>query len=348
MSQVCTIGLDIAKNKFQVHGEDRHGKKVFNRQLLRKEVLPFFANLPACLIGIEACGGAHYWARELGKLGHEVRLIPPRQVRPFVINNKTDAADARAICEVVRRPNTNFVQVKTVNQQHLSAIHRVRERAIGNRTALVNQIRSLLHELGIIIPQGIQKFRKALPAILTFENSQIPHGMVTLFQSLYEELCLWDERIKTIEEQLHSIAKNNESCARLMKIPGVGVLTASAIVAHVGEARHFKNGRQFAASLGLTPRECSSGGKQKLLGISKRGNKYIRKLLIQGARILCIWWNRNKAKEGQWRRLWLQQLTARRGKFVAAVAQANKTARIIWNVLARGVEYDENRKEYSY
>ena len=273
MSQVCTIGLDIAKNKFQVHGEDRHGKKVFNRQLLRKEVLPFFANLPACLIGIEACGGAHYWARELGKLGHEVRLIPPRQVRPFVINNKTDAADARAICEVVRRPNTNFVQVKTVNQQHLSAIHRVRERAIGNRTALVNQIRSLLHELGIIIPQGIQKFRKALPAILTFENSQIPHGMVTLFQSLYEELCLWDERIKTIEEQLHSIAKNNESCARLMKIPGVGVLTASAIVAHVGDARHFKNGRQFAASLGLTPRECSSGGKQKLLGISKRGNK---------------------------------------------------------------------------
>ena len=235
-----------------------------------------------------------------------------------------------------------------MNQQHLSAIHRVRERAIGNRTALVNQIRSLLHELGIIIPQGIQKFRKALPAILTFENSQIPHGMVTLFQSLYEELCLWDERIKTIEEQLHSIAKNNESCARLMKIPGVGVLTASAIVAHVGDARHFKNGRQFAASLGLTPRECSSGGKQKLLGISKRGNKYIRKLLIQGARILCIWWNRNMTKEGQWRRLWLQQLTARRGKFVAAVAQANKTARIIWNVLARGVEYDENRKEYSY
>ena len=160
MSQVCTIGLDIAKNKFQVHGEDKRGIKVFNKQLLRNKVLNFFVNLPPCLVGLEACGGSHYWARELKKLGHDVRLIPPRLVKPFVINNKTDAADARAICEVVRRPATRFVQIKTVEQQHLASLHRVRERLVGNRTALANQIRGFLHESGIVIPQGILNLRK--------------------------------------------------------------------------------------------------------------------------------------------------------------------------------------------
>ncbi|MBQ9452243.1 MAG: IS110 family transposase [Desulfovibrio sp.] len=339
MRQVCTIGLDIAKNKFQVHGEDSQGQKVFSKQLSRSSVSPFFANLPVCLVGLEACGGAHYWAREIRKLGHDVRLIPPRQVKPFVINNKTDAADAQAICEVVRRPATKFVQIKSVEQQHLAGLHRVRERYVCNRTALVNQIRGLLQEEGVILPQGITHIRKELPAILAEENTNLIVASRTLFENLLNELRMWDEKIEEIEGRLKQMAKADANCTRLLKIPGVGLLTATAIVAHFGDAKQFKNGRQFAACLGLTPREYSSGGKQKLLGISKRGNTYLRKLLIQGARILCTWWGRTIATPDQWRKIWLQQVILRRGKFVAAVGQANKTARIIWNVLAKGVEY---------
>lgn len=341
MSEAYTIGLDIAKNKFQIHGEDRQGKKVFNKQLARKDVLPFFANHPACLVGLEACGGAHYWAREISKLGHDVRLIPPRQVKPFVINNKTDAADARAICEVVRRPATRFVQIKTVEQQHLAALHRVRERFVGNRTALANQIRGLLQEEGIVLPRGIRQIHQDLPELLANAGGMLSEFSKKLFAELLAEIHMWDEKIKETEKRLKQMAKADANCSRLLKIPGVGLLTATAVVAHMGSAKQFKNGRQFAACLGLTPREYSSGGKQKLLGISKRGNTYIRKLLIQGARVICRWWNRMEAAPEQWRRLWVKQLTMRRGKFVAAVAQANKTARIIWNVLARGAEYDE-------
>ena len=339
MREVCTIGLDIAKNKFQVHGEDKQGKKMFNKQLSRSGVLTFFANLPVCLVGLEACGGAHYWAREIEKFGHEVRLIPPRQVKPFVINNKTDAVDARAICEVVRRPTTRFVRVKSVEQQNLSALHRVRERYVGNRTALVNQMRGLLQEEGVVLPQGITHMRSDLSPILSDESTNLSRPLRNLIGNLLAELRMWDEKIKEIEENLKLMAKADPNCTRLLKIPGVGLLTATAVVAHFGDAKQFKNGRQFAACLGLTPREYSSGGKQKLLGISKRGNTYIRKLLIQGARMLCIWWERTIATPDQWRKLWLQQVIQRRGKFVAAVGQANKTARIIWNVLARGVEY---------
>ena len=339
MSQVCTIGLDIAKNKFQVHGEDERGIKVFNKQLLRNEVLNFFVNLPPCLVGLEACGGSHYWARELKKLGHDVRLIPPRLVKPFVINNKTDAADARAICEVVRRPATRFVQIKTIEQQHLASLHRIRERLVGNRTALANQIRGFLQEYGIVIPQGLINLRKTLPLILADNDERLCAASKILFSDLQDELAILDKKIEGIEIQLKQLAKANEACARLIKVPGVGVLTATAIIAHMGDAKQFKNGRQFAACLGLTPQEYSSGGKQKLLGISKRGDNYIRKLLIQGARIICRWWNRKIAAENEWRVIWLQQVTQRRGKFVAAVAQANKTARILWNILAKGVEY---------
>lgn len=340
MRRVCTIGLDIAKNKFQVHGEDQNGKQMFNKQISRKDVLTFFANLPPCLVGIEACGGSHYWAREISKFGHQVKLMSPRLVKPFVINNKTDAADARAICEVVKRPATKFVQIKTVEQQHLASLHRVRERLVGARTALVNQIRGLLMEEGVTIPQGISHIRDQLSKVLSMEPNQLCAASRHLFSVLCEELRIWDDRIQDIEQQLRNMARADENCKRLMKIPGVGLLTATAIVAHVGDGKQFKNGRQFAACMGLTPRECSSGGKQKLLGISKRGNNYIRKLLIQGARIICRWWNLKPAVEGEWRKLWLQQLTARRGKFVAAVAQANKTARIVWNVLAKGMDYN--------
>ncbi len=339
MKQVCRIGLDIAKHKFQVHGVDKHGKDVFNKQLNRKDVLVFFANLPVCTVGLEACGGAHYWGREIQKLGHTVRLISPRHVKPFVINNKTDAADARAICEVAGRPSTRFVSVKTEEQQDMSAWHCIRERLIKSRTALANQIRGLLSERGIILPQGITHVRKRLPEIVEDSQNGLSMTARDFFSDLYTELHEADERLAELDHKMEAITKANEHCTRLMKVPGIGPVTASALVAHVGDAKQFKNGRELAAYLGLTPREHSSGGKQKLLGITKRGNTYIRKLLIQGARNVCRAWSGVVDAANDRRKAWLQGVVARRGQFVASVAQANKTARIAWAVLARGEDY---------
>ena len=338
MGAVCRIGLDIAKHKFQVHGVDARGHDVFNRQILRANVLAFFANLPPCLVGIEACAGAHYWGRELQKLGHTVRLISPRLVKPFVINNKTDAADARAICEVVNRPSTKFVRIKSPDQQDLNAWHRIRDRAVGNRTALVYHIRSFLHEMCMVKQQGIQRARKDIPAIIEDLENTLSMTARDYLSELYSELVDLDGRIEKIEERLHAAIKANEACMRLMKIPGIGPLAASAIVAHVGDGKQFANGRQFAASLGLTPRECSSGGKQKLLGITKRGNRYIRTLLVIGANVVCRYWLMQQEPSDH-RKQWVHAVTSRRGKFIAAVALANKTARIVWAVLARGEEY---------
>ena len=340
MGQVCRIGLDIAKLNFQVHGVDAFGRDVFNKKLLRHQVLNFFANLPACVVGLEACGGAHYWAREIAKLdtGHAVHLISPRQIRPFVLNNKTDAADARAICEVVGRPSTRFVAPKTIEQQDMGAWHRIRERTVRARTALVNQIRGLLHEHGIIIPQGISHARRQLPVLVEDLDNRLSMVARDYLSELYTELVDLDARIEKYEQRLFGLSRQNEICKRLLQIPGIGPLTASAMVAHAGDGRQYKNGREFAASLGLTPHEHSSGGKQKLLGISKRGNGYLRKLLIQGARIVTRHSLIREAPPEDYRTRWLQELAGRRGKMVAAVAQANKTARIAWNVL-RGSEY---------
>ena len=341
MGVVCRIGLDIAKNYFQAHGVDKHGKEIFNKKLKRIDVLPFFANLPTCLIGLEACGSAHYWARELAKLeaGHVVRLISPRHIKPFVINNKTDAADATAICEVVGRPSTRFVNVKTVSQQDMAGWHRVRERKVKERTALVNQIRSLLSEQGIVLTQGITHVRKQLPGIVEELNNGLSWCARDYLSELYGELVDCDTLIAKYEARITAFAVNNEDCKRLQKIPGVGPLTATAIVAHVGTAKQFKNGRAFAACLGLTPREHSSGGKQKLLGITKRGNSHIRWLLIQGARIVTRYCLRRSPGQTEQRIRWVLELVERRGKHVAAVALANKTARIIWALLGRGEEY---------
>jgi len=341
MGAVCRIGLDIAKNFFQAHGVDKHGKEVFNKKLKRADVLPFFANLPSCLIGLEACGGAHYWARELARLdaGHTVRLISPRHIKPFIINNKTDAADAKAICEVVGRPSTRFVNVKTVEQQDMAGWHRIRERKVKERTALVNQIRALLHEQGLVLPQGITHVRKQLPHIVEDLDNGLSLCARDYLSELYGELVDCDAMVTKYEARIKTFAMNNEDCKRLQKIPGVGPLTATAIVAHVGTAKHFKNGRAFAACIGLTPREHSSGGKQKLLGITKRGNSHIRQLLIQGARIITRYSLSKLPEQAEQRIRWVQELVERRGKHVAAVALANKTARIIWALLARGEEY---------
>lgn len=339
MCAVCRIGLDIAKNVFQAHGCDKSGKTVFSRKIQRKGVLLFFVNFPPCLVALEACSGAHHWGRELMKLGHDVRLVPPRTVKPFVLNNKTDAADAQAICEVAGRPSTKFVSVKTVEQQDMAAWHRIRELAVKERTALVNQARALLHEQGVIIPQGITHVRRHLPRIIEDENVHLSLAARDYLSELWSELIAKDERIKKYEERIVRVATTNEDCKRLQTIPGIGPLTATAIVAHVGKGEHFKNGRQFAACMGLTPREHSSGGKQKLLGISKRGNNHIRKLLIQGARVVVRYGATPNIGEGDTPSTWLHNLIDRRGKFVAAVAQANKTARMAWAVLARGEVY---------
>lgn len=340
MRQVCQIGLDIAKQYFQVHGVDKHGKDVFNKKLKRKNVLSFFANLPPCLVGMEACGGAHYWAREIAKLdaGHTVRLISPRRVKPFVLNNKTDAADARAICEVVGRPSTRFVPIKTVEQQDLAAWHRMRERKIKERTALANQARAFLLEQGIIVAKGITRIRTFLPIVIEDLENRLSMPARDYLSELYAELVSCDELVKKYESRIISFAKNDEACKRLQKIPGIGPITATAIVAHAGDATEYKNGRAFAASLGLTPKEHSSGGKQKLLGISKRGNGTIRKLLIQGARIVTRY--ALAAQENSYpTQAWIQAVATRRGRQRAAVALANKTARIIWNLLAKKEEY---------
>jgi transposase len=341
MGVVCRIGLDIAKMYFQVHGVDKHGKEVFNKKLRRIDVLPFFANLSPCLVGLEACGGAHHWAREIGKLdaGHTVRLISPRHVKPFVVNNKTDAADARAICEVVGRPSTHFVTVKTVEQQDITAWHRMRERKVHERTALVNQIRALLGEQGIIIQQGIAHVRKHLPSIIEDLENKLSMSARDYMSELFTELVNCDEVIAKYDSRIQSIAKSNEACQRIQQIPGVGPLTATAIVAHVGDAKHFKNSRAFAACLGLTPKEHSSGGKQKILGITKRGNRYIRYLLIQGARVAFRSCLLRPEEEVSPLIRWLQGLHCRRGKHVAAVALANKMARTIWVLLSKGDTY---------
>ena len=341
MGTVCRIGLDIAKNYFQAHGVDKHGKEVFNKKLKRVDVLPFFANLPSSLVGLEACGGAHYWARELTKLdaGHTVRLISPRHIKPFVINNKTDAADARAICEVVGRPSTRFVNVKTVEQQDMAGWHRIRERKVKERTALVNQIRALLSEQGIILPQGITHVRKQLPCIVEDLDNGLSLCARDYLSEMYGELVECDALVAKYEARIRAFALNNEDCQRLQKIPGVGPLTATAVVAHVGTAKYFKNGRAFACCMGLTPREYSSGGKQKMLGITKRGNSHIRQLLIQGARIVTRYCLQKQPEQTEQRSRWVRELVERRGKHVAAVALANKTARIIWALLARGEEY---------
>lgn len=340
MGTVCRIGLDIAKEYFQVCGVDEHGKEIFNKKLKRKNVLSFFANLPACLVGLEACGGAHYWAREISKLdaGHTVHLLSPRHVKPFVLNNKTDAADAQAICEVVGRPSTRFVATKTVGQQDLAAWHKMRERKVKERTAIANQARGLLMEMGIVTKKGLENIRKFLPLAIEDLENGLTLAARDYLSEIYSELVQCDEIVEKYETRIKTFAKNDEACKRLLKIPGVGPITATAIVAHAGDAAQYKNGRAFAASLGLTPREHSSGGKQKLLGLTKRGNTTIRTLLIQGARIVTRYVIA-KNKENTSTQQWLQGVILRRGRHIAAVALANKTARIIWNILAKKEEY---------
>mgnify|MGYP001820085036 CR=1 FL=1 len=333
--QVSIIGLDIAKSVFQVHGADKSGNPLIRRQLRRRDVLRFFVNLERCLIGIEACHSSHYWARELIALGHDVRLIPTQYVRPFRRGGKNDLNDAEAICDALSRPSINTVAVKSAEQQAVQSLHRTRERLVHQRTNTANQIRSLVAEEGIVCARGIAQLRRCMHDLLANHDGVTPL-LRTLIGQFLEQLAALDQWISELDLEIRQLAKHSSVCRRLMRLAGVGPVIATAILGTVGNAHAFKNGRQFAASLGLVPGQRSSGGRTQLLGITKRGDTYMRKLLVQGARAIMRVVERHDDRQSRW----VRQLLARRHKHVVAVALANKLARTIWALLVKGDQFE--------
>lgn len=340
MSNVSVIGVDLAKSVFQLHGVNDKGRVVLRRTLRRDQVALFFANLPTCLVGLEACATSAYWKRVIESCGHDVRCIHPRFVKPYLMADKNDANDAAAICEALQRPHMRFVPHKSQAQADIQAMHRVRKGFVQARTATINQIRGLLAENGVIIRQGAHYVRSQLPAILDDQDNELSGLMRELAMSLLDHLRYLDEQISTQDKRLKLIAKENEVCCRLMTMPGVGVLTATILLTVGGRADDFKNGREFAAFLGLVPRQHSSGGKNRLLGITKRGNSYVRTLLIHGARAVMSSMKRGRTPLGAGPRAeWLVALEDRRGYNKASVALANKMARTAWCMMTKGTEY---------
>ncbi len=333
--KITTIGVDLAKSVFQVHGVDERGKAVLRKQLRREQMAEFFAQLPPCLVGMEACGSAHHWARVLQGQGHTVRLIAAQFVKPYVKSNKNDVADAAAICEAVSRPHMRFVPVKSVEQQAVLAVHRARQGFVKARTAQANQIRGLLAEFGLVIPRGLWLIRQRVPAMLDAAGDAVPLAFRHLIARLLEHLKELDRQVGELEVQIKAWHRSSEMSRRLEQIPGIGPLGAKALVASIADAKSFSNGRQLAAWLGLVPRQNSSGGKQKLLGMSKRGDVYLRTLLIHGARSAILAAQR-KARTGD---SWLGSLLRRRHVNIAAVALANKNARTIWALMAHDREF---------
>jgi transposase len=338
--KITTIGLDLAKNIFQLHGVDERGKPAARRAMKRDDMLPYFANLEPCLIGMEACGSAHHWARKLIALGHTVKLMAPQFVKPYVKSNKNDARDAEAICEAVTRPSMRFVPLKNVEQQAELSIHRARQGFVKARTAQGNQIRGLLSEFGIVIPKGIAHVYKRVPEILEDGENGLPGSMRHLICRLTDNLKVLDEQVVVLEKEIKQWHAGNESSRRLAEVNGIGPLTASAMVSTVGDAKNFDRGSQMAAWIGLVPKQHSSGGKTVLLGISKRGDTYLRTLLIHGARAVI----RHAQNKPGYADSWLGKLIARRGKNVAAVALANKNVRIAWALLSQESKF---RSDYA-
>jgi transposase len=332
--QITTIGLDLAKSWFQVHGVDADGKVAVRRKLRRSEVISFFKSLPPCLIGIEACATAHHWARELIALGHEVKLMPPAYVKAYVKRNKNDAADAEAICEAVTRPSMRFVPVKDADQQSILMLHRVRSLLIRQRTMLVNALRAHMAEFGIIAPQGLRNVAD-LTKIIAHEGERLPALARPILQTVVDQLNETNARAREIEAGLAKWHRESPVSQRLATVPAVGLMGATAIAATVTDPHLFKSGREFAAWLGMTPRQNSSGGKERLGRTSKRGDKYIRSLLIAGAVAVLRHARNRPTRDGDW----VRGLLARKPTKVAAVALANKTARIVWAVMVRGDGY---------
>jgi len=333
---ISLLGIDIAKHTFQLHGADNAGKAVLKKRLPRHKLTAFVAKLTCCTIVMESCGGANYWARVFQRSGHTVKLISPQFVKPFVKTNKNDANDAQAIVEAASRPSMRFVPIKQVEQQDIQSIHRIRTRIVKNRTALINEIRGLCLEYGIVLAPGAGRVKSSLCAVVADSNNELTSSSRECMQSLYEELVAIEARLKQLDKKIRVLCKQNEACGRILKIPGVGELTATAIVAAVPNANEFKNGRHLSAWLGLVPRQSSSGDKRILLGISKRGDRYLRTLLIHGARAVV---SHCKNADNDYRR-WVIRKKATLSHNKAAVALANKNARIIWSMLNTGEEFN--------
>lgn len=334
MEKVSTIGLDLAKNVFQVHGADEAGRVVFRKRLRRQQVLAFFYQLPRCVVAMEACGGAHFWGRKIATAGHEVRLIPPAYVKPFLKRQKNDASDAEAICEAAQRPTMRFVAVKSEADQGAALVLRVRELLIRQRTQAINALRGHLTEFGLVVPQG-EANTSRLIAIVNDSESGLPSVAVTSLEVLVTALVRLSEEIDKLGAEIARRARENETARRLMTIPGIGPLIATALVTLAPPASTFRKGRDFAAWLGLTPRQHSTGGKQRLGSTTKMGERSLRRLLIIGANSVVMWRARNGATAGTW----LAGMLERKPPMLVRVALANKMARIVWALMTKGGIY---------
>jgi transposase len=333
--QITTVGIDLAKTVFQLHGVDARGHLVLSRRVRRHQLLDVVTRLSPCVIGMEACASAHYWGRAFEKVGHTVRLISPKYAKPYVKTNKNDSRDAEAICEAVSRPTMRFVPIKTVEQTDLQALHRSRSLVIKTRTALINQIRGLLGEYGFIIARAPEQVRPALVTLIQDEHNGLTAFARETFSELYEQLVDVEQRLAKITARLDRVFRAHPVCRKLAAVPGIGPVTATALLAAVSQPHVFHNGRHLAAWLGLVPRHCASGGRTRLAGLSKRGNRYVRTLLIHGARAVVRCAEQNTTAQGRW----MGALKRRKGTNVAAVAVANKTARVVWALLAHDDVY---------
>ena len=337
MEKISIIGLDLAKHVFQVHAADERGRCVLRKQLKRRQVLAFFAKLAPCVVAMEACGTAHYWAREIAKLGHETRLIPPAYVKPYVKRGKSDRIDAEAICEGGGRPTMRFVPVKNMEQQSLAMLHRSRDLLIKNRTMLVNALRGHLAEFGFVAAKGIGKLPDLIEIVSEAPQDRLPDMVRAVLSGLLDAIALMSTQLAAIEKQLAAWHKKNERSKRLETVPGIGLINATALCALVPDPLLFKNGRHFAAWIGLTPKLDGTGGKTWTGRISKAGDRYLRKLLVLGATSLI----HSLANKTTPLALWVQGLLARRSRRAVTVALANKLARIAWAVMARGEEFKQ-------
>jgi transposase len=332
---VTTVGLDLAKDVFQVHGISASGRVVFNRSIKRAKLLSFFETLPRCTVGLEACGSAHHWGRELRKLGHEVRLMPAFYVKPYVKRGKTDAVDAEAICEAVRRPTMRFVEIKSTDQQALLAIHRTRDLVVRQRTQVVNMIRSILREFGHVLPTGIEAVIRYADRHLAGEPFDLPEMASGILGTLCHQLQGLNARIEGYTKLIEQHAWLDADARRLMRVPGIGPITASGVVATIGDARQFRRGRDLAAWLGLTPLNKSSGGKERLGRITKKGDRYLRRLLIVGMTSRALLARRHPERVD----FWTAKILAEKPFRLATTAMANKAARVIWAMMAKRQEY---------
>jgi len=337
MNEVTTIGVDLAKNVFQVHGVDAEGAAVVGRQLRRSQMLPFFRKQPPCLVGIEACATAHHWARQLMELGHEVKLMPPNYVKPYVKRSKNDAADAAAICEAVTRPTMRFVAVKSAEQQSVLMLHRARELLVRQRTMLVNAIRAHMAEFGIVAPVGIPRVKELFVVIADGDDDRLPAIARTCLEGLAKQFVSLHEEIAIAERRIHAWHRSSAVSQRLETIPGIGPISATALAATITDPSVFRSGRELAAWIGLVPRQNSTGGKERLGRISKQGDQYLRWLLVAGAMTII----RHAKRRGTTNLPWLANLIASKPTKVAAVALANKMARITWVLLRTGQDYQK-------